>query len=195
MLPLFRPRVNALRCVRFAHFKPLGLGVPSLSLKPSLGNPQAQHNKGPRLSFVAPSGLFLTLTGGSLLLLNSTSPVLNETTVSSPAITITVTSQEETRAKRKSYYRQLCLGSILGVVAGLLLIKVSVVVLYIAGLSLLGLEWLRSRNIITVNHGELARLTKSNLGRFFNFGKNSVSDMNLFKISFVFAAGLTYYNV
>ncbi|GMM55827.1 hypothetical protein DAKH74_024430 [Maudiozyma humilis] len=190
-------RVNAARgmcSVQNIRFRPAGLAyrLPSPTSVRFPAFSRKQHSNNTFKSLMIPCMSLLGLAGISLSLKQ---PVLNEVTVASPAVTVTVTPREEAQQRRKSYYRQLCLGSILGVVAGLLLLKVSVVVLYIAGLSLLGLEWLRSRNIITVNHGELARLTRSQAGRLFNFGKNSIADLNLFKLSFAVAAGLTYYNV
>lgn len=103
---------------------------------------------------------------------------------------------EEVKAKRKerrkSYYRQLCLGSIFGIAAGLLLVKISVVALYATIFALLGLEWLKSRNIITVNNSQLLNFTKAQSASLFKVGKDSISDMNIFKITFIGSMALTY---
>lgn len=97
--------------------------------------------------------------------------------------------------RRKSYYRQLCLGSICGIVTGLLLVKVSVAVIYISIFGFLGLEWLKSRNIITINHNELLRTVKSQLARVLYIGRDTVTDLNLFNLSFLTASAMTYYYV
>lgn len=104
-------------------------------------------------------------------------------------------SKEEKRLHRKSYYRQLCLGSICGVVTGLLLVKVSVAVIYISIFGFLGLEWLKSRNIITINHNELLRTVRSQLARVLYIGRDTVTDLNLFNLSFLTASAMTYYYV
>lgn len=104
-------------------------------------------------------------------------------------------SKAEKQLRRKSYYRQLCLGSICGIVTGLLLVKVSVAVIYVVIFGFLGLEWLKSRNIITINHNELLRIGKSQLARVLYIGRDTVTDLNLFNLSFLTVSAMTYYYV
>ncbi|CAB4255300.1 similar to Saccharomyces cerevisiae YAL008W FUN14 Mitochondrial protein of unknown function [Maudiozyma barnettii] len=128
------------------------------------------------------------------------STIENETVVKEVSFPIPIevvenNSKEEKKLRRKSYYRQLCLGSICGIIAGLLFIKVSVVALYVGVFGVLGLEWLKSRNLITIDHSEMLRLTRRQLTRVLFLGRDTVTDLNLFNLSFLTASVLTYYYI
>ncbi|SMN21471.1 similar to Saccharomyces cerevisiae YAL008W FUN14 Mitochondrial protein of unknown function [Maudiozyma saulgeensis] len=127
-------------------------------------------------------------------------PINNETIVKEvsypvPTQLVGTNSKKEKKLRRKSYYRQLCLGSICGIMAGLLFVKVSVVVLYVGVFGILGLEWLKSRNLITIDHNEMLRLTRRQLTRVLCLGRDTVTDINLFNLSFLTASAITYYYV
>ncbi|SCU77569.1 LAFA_0A02322g1_1 [Lachancea sp. 'fantastica'] len=49
---------------------------------------------------------------------------------------------------RKLNYRQLCLGSIIGVVAGVLVGKISTALVFITACGLLGIQWLENRGLV-----------------------------------------------
>jgi len=121
--------------------------------------------------------------------------VVKEVSFPIPIEVVENNSKEEKKLRRKSYYRQLCLGSICGIIAGLLFIKVSVVALYVGVFGVLGLEWLKSRNLITIDHSEMLRLTRRQLTRVLFLGRDTVTDLNLFNLSFLTASVLTYYYI
>ena len=95
-------------------------------------------------------------------------------------------------------YKQLTFGSILGVVCGLLMIKVSVVLIYLTVFGMLGLQWLQSRNLITVNERELFGLSKSLVTKYFRQGTETLASSGdqytYFKASFLVSLVLTYLN-
>ena len=94
-------------------------------------------------------------------------------------------------------YKQLTVGSILGIVCGLLMIKVSVVLIYLTVFGMLGLQWLQSRNLITVNEKELFGLSKSVVTKYFKQGTETLASndqYNYFKGSFLISLVLTYLN-
>ena len=101
------------------------------------------------------------------------------------------------RERRKAMYKQLTVGSILGIVCGLLMIKVSVVLIYLTVFGMLGLQWLQSRNLITVNEKELFGLSKSVVTKYFKQGTETLASndqYNYFKGSFLISLVLTYLN-
>ncbi|CEP63650.1 Fun14p LALA0_S08e07470g [Lachancea lanzarotensis] len=49
---------------------------------------------------------------------------------------------------RKLNYRQLCLGSVIGVVAGVLVGKISTALVFITACGLLGIQWLENRGLV-----------------------------------------------
>lgn len=100
----------------------------------------------------------------------------------------------DTEEERHRKYRQLCVGSILGIVSGLLMVKVSAFLIYLTVFGLLSFEWLRSRNIIQVNGEELIKFGRNRGEQALNIGKFHIKNVNLFKFSFLCTLILTYIN-
>ncbi|CAL9733962.1 hypothetical protein MOSE0_D01420 [Monosporozyma servazzii] len=101
-------------------------------------------------------------------------------------------TQEEAHAKRKVIYKQMCLGSLVGIGSAIIMAKVSGLLIYLTVISLLTFEWLRSRGIIDVKGSQLIQFgttqSKSLLKRV------KVEEMNMFKLSFLSTLLLTYAN-
>lgn len=103
-----------------------------------------------------------------------------------------VISADESRKRRKIIYKQMCLGSILGIGFGLFIIKISSALIYLTVFSILALEWLRNRGIIDFRGNQLIQLgtsqSKSVLKRL------KIQEMNIFKLTFLSTLLLTYVN-
>lgn len=103
-----------------------------------------------------------------------------------------VVSADESRKRRKIIYKQMCLGSILGIGFGLVMIKISSTLIYLTVFSVLALEWLRNRGIIDFRGNQLIQLgtsqSKSILKRI------KIQEMNMFKLTFLSTLLLTYIN-
>lgn len=103
-----------------------------------------------------------------------------------------ISKEESLRRRRRIVYKQMCLGSILGIGFGLVMIKISSVLIYLTVFSILTLEWLRNRGIIDFKGNKLIQLgttqSKSMVKRI------KIQEMNMFKITFLSTLLLTYFN-
>ena len=103
-----------------------------------------------------------------------------------------ISKEESRRRRRRIVYKQMCLGSILGIGFGLVMIKISSVLIYLTVFSILTLEWLRNRGIIDFKGNKLIQLgttqSKSMVKRI------KIQEMNMFKITFLSTLLLTYFN-
>ncbi|CCF60435.1 hypothetical protein KAFR_0K00800 [Kazachstania africana CBS 2517] len=96
--------------------------------------------------------------------------------------------------ERKILYRQLCLGSIFGIVTGFIMVKISGLLVYVTVCGLLGFEWLKNRRLINVSNSQFLSFTKGQLERLLRFFKVNLNHLDLFKISFISSLLLTYMN-
>ncbi|CAL9729093.1 hypothetical protein MOUN0_F05710 [Monosporozyma unispora] len=99
---------------------------------------------------------------------------------------------KETHQKRKAIYKQMCLGSVLGIGSAIVMAKISSLLIYLTVFTLLAFEWLRSRGIIDVKGSQLLQIgttqSKSLIKRI------KIEEMNMFKLSFLSTLLLTYAN-
>ncbi|SCU83227.1 LADA_0C10264g1_1 [Lachancea dasiensis] len=59
--------------------------------------------------------------------------------------------QSHATTNRRLYYKEMCLGSIVGLVTGVVVGKISTALVFIAACGLLGVQWLENRGLISKN--------------------------------------------
>lgn len=98
----------------------------------------------------------------------------------------------EAHAKRKVIYKQMCLGSLVGIGSAIIMAKISGLLIYLTVFSVLTFEWLRSRGIIDVKGSQLLQFGTTQSKSLLK--KVKVEEMNMFKLSFLSTLLLTYAN-
>lgn len=104
--------------------------------------------------------------------------------------------KRKSRFNGKLDYRQLCIGSIAGLVLGVLVGKISTLLVYITAAGLLGLQWLQNRGIVDKN------TTQSLFARYIVKSGRETLDLNTliwerpsFKVSFLLTFVLAAANI
>ncbi|CCD26437.1 Fun14p NDAI_0H02630 [Naumovozyma dairenensis CBS 421] len=102
-----------------------------------------------------------------------------------------VKTPEEIRRKQ---YKQLCLGSIFGIVAGVIVSKLSSILIAMGLLSLVSVRWLMRGNVLVINRQVLS---KEGLMKLFNIDSKTLNSANnvYFKGSFLTCFLLAAFNV
>ncbi|CCK70210.1 Fun14p KNAG_0D04700 [Huiozyma naganishii CBS 8797] len=137
------------------------------------------------------------MAGAGLLsgagLLAPRSKVMNEVAAARPLlVTEQGTVAVPSHAQRKAVYKQLCLGSILGVVCGVVMVKVSGLLVYTTVFGLLLFEWLRARGLVDVRGEQLIKFGKAQGQWLSQYAR--IESVNVFRASFLGTLVLTYWN-
>lgn len=104
--------------------------------------------------------------------------------------------KKKSRFNGKLDYRQLCIGSIMGLILGVVVGKVSTLLVYITAAGFLGLQWLQNRGIVDKN------ATQSLFARYIIKSGRETLDLNTliwerpsFKLSFLLTFVLAAANI
>lgn len=97
--------------------------------------------------------------------------------------------------KKKLNYRQLCYGSILGVFCGVIVGKISSLLVFITGIGLLGLQFLQNRGVISSDSTRSLSKYVVTIGREKVDLNTLIWDKPNFKISFLLTFVLAAFNV
>ncbi|SCU90496.1 LANO_0D08966g1_1 [Lachancea nothofagi CBS 11611] len=125
--------------------------------KPRFASTFCSPTKVGNARFVSPSLIgFATATSLALILpqLSSKHAIRNDTILGVKQRhdmlpeEVGLPSQRKSSLGRKLNYRQLCLGSIIGLVAGVLVGKISTVLVFVTACGLLGIQWLENRGLV-----------------------------------------------
>lgn len=161
-------------------------------------NQNSNKNWNGRKAFAVGLGLTSVMVGGSLLQAQN-ERIYNEALVAavdganlrvqeSP----TIVSREEAHRRRKVIYKQMCLGSILGIGTALIMVKISSILIYLTLFGALAFEWLRSRGVIDVKGKQLIKMGTTQSRNLLK--RVRIDDVNMFNLSFLVTLALTYAN-
>ncbi|CCC70662.1 hypothetical protein NCAS_0F01780 [Naumovozyma castellii] len=133
------------------------------------------------------------LTGGlwSIPKLTSTTHLIHN---DAPLVEDEITIQPPV-VKKQPQYRQLCLGSLFGIVAGIIVGKLSSILIGVGLLSLISVRWLMRGNILVINK-EI--MTKDGFLKMLNIDSSrmaNLTDNRFFKGSFLLTFILTVVNI
>ncbi|SCU96629.1 LAMI_0F07184g1_1 [Lachancea mirantina] len=150
-MKLFIPRAGLASQLRFSSFSKMPRNTTFLSMSTRI-------LKFPRPQLLARNALLEFSAGTSLALLFGSQlvspPIKNDTILdvkqrnASVPEEIGLPSRVIPRRERNVNYRQLCLGSMLGLFLGIVVGKLSTILVFVTACGLLGVQWLENRGLL-----------------------------------------------